>query len=54
MAYLRDITKTCKRCGKKATKELLNRFNTGIGFYCASCGQKELKIQQEQDKASAA
>ena len=45
MAYLRQITQLCKRCGKKATTELVNCVNTGLGFYCSSCGRLELKRQ---------
>lgn len=35
MAYKRKIPKyKCCRCEKNATHEVLNRFNSSVGFYC--------------------
>jgi uncharacterized Zn finger protein len=42
MAYLKEIEIKC-RCGKRATVELMNRFNASYGHYCAKCGKVALK-----------
>jgi hypothetical protein len=40
-AYLRDLPKpTCARCGRAATKELMNGQNAHVGFYCSHCGPR--------------
>lgn len=46
MAHLRSIQRPCATCGKPATVELVNRFNSPQGSYCKHCGQKALKRQQ--------
>ena len=40
MAYLRQLTiPACKVCKRPASKELINRYNAPVGYFCASCGK---------------
>ena len=43
MAYLRSIYERKCRCGKRATKELVNRANASIAECCEACSKIELK-----------
>lgn len=46
MAYLRSIEAKCKTCKtRRATVELVDRWNSTRGEYCAGCGQRALKAQ---------
>lgn len=50
MSYLRTIAKSCQKCGRLATVELLNMYNSSCGFYCDKCGKsqlKQLKLDEE-------
>lgn len=54
MAYVRDILAyVCERCGRaKATKEVINRFNSLMGRYCTKCAAAKLKeVQANEDKS---
>ena len=51
MPYLRELPRpTCETCGIAAKKELLNRQNGHIAYYCTACGKAALK-RWEKDEA---
>jgi hypothetical protein len=43
MAELRPIARPKCRCGKVATRELVNRRRSVVGYYCGACGVAELE-----------
>lgn len=49
MAYLRSIERECLTCRKRATVELVNRFNESMGHYCKPCGQRAEKRLQASE-----
>jgi len=50
MAYLKYIPKhKCLACGQPALVELFNHSNTSIGYYCRSCGKRELRQMKESE-----
>lgn len=55
MAYLRSLDNKCK-CGKLATVEVIDRWNSSRGNFCRTCGQRklrELRAYEESDAKSA-
>lgn len=60
MAYLRSyVPERCKgylglRCGKPATKELVDRWNGSRGYFCAKCAAKALALQLKNEGAQEA
>ena len=48
MAYLRAVNLTCylPGCTRRATVELVNRFNASLGVYCAAHGKLRLRELQ--------
>lgn len=54
MAYLRDLKQSCQYCGRNATKELVNRFNSPCGRFCSSCARAELKRLLRSEKSADA
>ena len=53
MAYMRKIwPRRCVVCKRRATVELVNRYNSPVADYCASHGNKALKSFQEQERRS--
>jgi hypothetical protein len=52
MAYLRDLLTKCASCSRRATVELIDRWNGSRGSYCSACGKRALKRQTENENAS--
>ena len=50
MAYMRPIDDKC-RCGKRATVEVIDRWNGSRGKFCRSCGDRKLKELLGYEKA---
>lgn len=52
MAYLRDIPKRQCACGKQASKEVVNRLNATVGFFCAKHAARRLAEMQRLEEAT--
>lgn len=57
MAELRPIASPKCRCGEDATRELVNRRGSTIGYYCGTCGalelQRHLTFERRDDSIAA-
>jgi hypothetical protein len=43
MAYIKSLEQKCESCGKKATKEVIDRWNGSCGSFCTECAKTRLK-----------
>ena len=51
MAYLVEYGRRCDVCTHRlATKVLRNRYNADLGWYCATCGKRRLKEQEQKEQ----
>jgi hypothetical protein len=49
VTHLRSIEEKCRTCGGRASVELLNRFNSRMGYYCKRDGAAALKRLQADE-----
>jgi hypothetical protein len=43
MAYIRDMSQACRRCGKAATLRVMTFRNEAFGDYCRRCAPVVLR-----------
>lgn len=50
--WLKDIPKPRCKCGRAATRVLMNANNAELGYWCAECGRREaLRLNAEHARA---
>jgi hypothetical protein len=45
VAYIKDLAVQCATCEKKATKEVIDRWNGSLGKFCSACAKRKLKAK---------
>lgn len=52
MAYIKKLEEKCSCCDRKATSEVIDRWNGSCGKFCTSCAKTKLKQVLYYEKTS--
>jgi len=50
MAYIKDLKEKCILCPRRATKEVIDRWNGSCGKFCTACAKVKLKQLQAYEQ----
>jgi len=42
-AYTKPLSVRLVRCGRRATVEVFNTYNSSLGFYCGPCARHRIR-----------
>jgi hypothetical protein len=55
MAYLKALWWKCDSCDRRATKEVIDRWNGSCGKFCSDCAKRKLRevLNYEKKESNA-